>query len=428
MPVVSISKTKPTNDVSPATTSLLEKTNVNEQIISVNDPEFARSEINNILGAIIMVKNEEISIQVTIDSVKKYIKHIIVYDTGSTDKTVKIIKDTCKRNGQILHLKQGVFQDFPRSRNVSLDYAETVPVKFLLLMDAGDEFRTDDSPFKLLDFIRRCPQDTGVVRKQWLCGNKLQEHSDTRLVRNHFGKRYDLDHPVHEVILGIDTCADFSYSFYLYQNRDLYGGSSQKRYNRDIELLTKAKPTKRNLHSLSMTYFALNDYENSYKYALLSFTTHESEKPNTTDAHCHNRAGICAYNCKLPEETIIGHFLMSIKIGKESDTMVEPYLYILKYYVESGKPEKALPYLEELMDLEIKAFTKITINHEYFDYHRWYLISIVCLMTKQKLHLGYKAIKKIIHYNKPDDINNYKIYQQIYQGNMDYNATIQNNP
>jgi tetratricopeptide (TPR) repeat protein len=423
MPVVSISKPKNQNIELSAT--LVEKKNINEPMISVNDPEFNNSEVNNILGALIMVKNEETSIQVTIDSVKQYIKHIIVYDTGSTDKTIKIIKNICKQNGQILHLKEGVFEGFPQSRNISLDFAETVPVKFLLLMDAGDEFRSDDSPFEFLDFIRRCPKDIGSVRKQWLFNNKMQDHSDIRFIRNHSGRRYDLDHPVHETLTDIDSCADLSYSFYLFQNRELYGGSSQKRYNRDIELLIKSKPTKRNLHSLSMTYFILNDYENSYKYALLSFNSYEGDTPNTTDACCHNRAGICAYNCKLPEETIIGHFLMSIKIGKESDTMVDPYIYILKYYIESGKPEKALPYLEELMNLEIKPFTKITINHEYFNYHRWYLISIVCLATKQKLHIGYEAIKKILHYNKPDDINNYKLYLQIYDsGNTNYSTSL----
>jgi tetratricopeptide (TPR) repeat protein len=423
MPVVSISKPKNQNIELSAT--LVEKKNINEPMISVNDPEFASSEVNNILGALIMVKNEETSIQVTIDSVKQYIKHIIVYDTGSTDKTIKVIKNTCKQNGQVLHLKEGVFEGFPQSRNVSLDFAETVPVKFLLLMDAGDEFRSDDSPFKFLDFIRRCPEDIGLVRQQWLYNNKLEDHSDIRFLRNHCGKRYDLDHPVHEAIAGFNKCVDLSYSCYLYQNRDLYCGSTIIRFQKDIQLLINAKPTKRNLHSLSQTYFNLNDYENCYKYSLLSINTYESDDPNTTDAICHLRAGISAYNCKLPEETIIGHFLMSIKIGKESDTMVDPYIYILKYYIESGKPEKALPYLEELMNLEIKPFTKITINHEYFNYHRWYLISIVCLATKQKLHIGYKAIKKILHYNKPDDINNYNIYQQIYgSGNTNYSTSL----
>jgi hypothetical protein len=173
----------------------------------------------------------------------------------------------------------------------------------------------------------------------------------------------------------------------------------------------------------------LHDYENCYKYALLSIATYESSNINTTDAICHYLAGMSAYNCKLPENTIIDHFLMTIKIGKKSDTMIDPYIYILKYYIETGKPEKALPYLDELMNLEIKPLTKILINHYYFNYQRWYLISIICLATKQKLHIGYKAIKKILHYNKQDDINNYKIYQQIYDiGNINYSTAIKINP
>ncbi len=56
------------------------------------------------IAAIIMVKNEQKSIEVTLNSIKNYIKHIIVYDTGSTDKTVDVIKNTCKKNNQILHL------------------------------------------------------------------------------------------------------------------------------------------------------------------------------------------------------------------------------------------------------------------------------------------------------------------------------------
>jgi len=59
--------------------------------------------INNIVGVVIMVKNEQTSIQATIDSVKDYIKHIIVFDTGSTDKTIEIVQNTCKQNKQILH-------------------------------------------------------------------------------------------------------------------------------------------------------------------------------------------------------------------------------------------------------------------------------------------------------------------------------------
>ena len=89
------------------------------------------------IGALIMVKNEEASIATTIESTRGFMKHVIVYDTGSTDKTIEIIRATCLKNGQTLHLKEGVFEGFPQSRNVSLEFAETVSasIKFLILMD-----------------------------------------------------------------------------------------------------------------------------------------------------------------------------------------------------------------------------------------------------------------------------------------------------
>ena len=75
---------------------------------------------NNIIGILLMIKNEEKSIGVTLNSTKNYFKNIIVYDTGSTDNTLQIVKDCCMKNNQVLHLKQGIFKGFPESRNESL--------------------------------------------------------------------------------------------------------------------------------------------------------------------------------------------------------------------------------------------------------------------------------------------------------------------
>jgi glycosyltransferase involved in cell wall biosynthesis len=61
------------------------------------------------IAALIMVKNEEKSIEVTLNSIKNHIKHVIVYDTGSTDNTINIIKNTCEKNNQTLYLKNGTF-------------------------------------------------------------------------------------------------------------------------------------------------------------------------------------------------------------------------------------------------------------------------------------------------------------------------------
>ena len=369
--------------------------------------------INNIVGVVIMVKNEETSIQVTIDSIKDYIKHIIVFDTGSTDKTVEIVKRACKTNKQVLHLKEGVFESFPKSRNVSLDFAECVPVRFLMLMDAGDEFKTSMHPLEFLQAIDSCPKEIGLVRLKWLDANGMEDHGDLRFVLNNSTIRYEEDHPVHELLNKYVDYADLTNLFYLYQDRTKYGGTSKFRYARDVELLTNAKPTKRNLHYLGQTYFCMQDYENSYKYYVQSVKI-ETYQPTVDDAIAYLRAGICAFNCKLSEKTILAHLEMSIKVSKKTDTLIDPYIYILKYHLDTRNPEKALAYLDELSALEIKPFTQNIIRNEFYDYDRWNLISIVCLMTNQKIDLGYKAIQRILHYGKPDDINNYKIYESTF--------------
>ena len=109
---------------------------------------------DNLLGVLFMVKNEENSIKKSIESISKYIKNVIVFDTGSTDNTINIIKSVCKNNNLVLHLKQGKFISFPESRNEAIEFAEKVRVKFLLLMDAGDEFRCDKKKNKILDIIK----------------------------------------------------------------------------------------------------------------------------------------------------------------------------------------------------------------------------------------------------------------------------------
>jgi glycosyltransferase involved in cell wall biosynthesis len=411
------------NQINSNTTQQVNQPKTNLIRSSTNANRQPDASINNIVGVVIMVKNEETSIQATIDSVKDYIKHIIVFDTGSTDKTIEIIKNTCTKNKQTLHLKQGVFESFPKSRNVSLDFAECVPVRFLMLMDAGDEFKTSMHPIEFLQAIESCPKEIGLVRLKWLDQHGLEDHGDLRFVLNNSSIRYDEDHPVHEVLNKYVDYADLTNLFCLYQDRMKYGAASKFRYARDVELLTNAKPTKRNLHYLGQTYFCMQDYENSYKYYVQSIKI-ESELPTVHDAIAYLRAGICAFNCKLSEKTILGHLENSIKESKKTDTLIDPYIYILKYHLDTRKPENALAYLDELSALEIKPFTQNIIRNEFYDYDRWNLISIVCLMTNKKIDLGYKAIQRILHYGKPDDENNYKIYEQIRSGQAKYDPTI----
>ena len=94
-------------------------------------------------GLLCIVQNDQDNIAKTILSVKDLVKHIIIYDTGSTDDTIGVIQRTCSANGLNLHCRFGKFVDSATNRNASLDYADNVPVEYLIVLDAGDEFDKD---------------------------------------------------------------------------------------------------------------------------------------------------------------------------------------------------------------------------------------------------------------------------------------------
>jgi len=367
--------------------------------------------MENLLGLLIMVKNEEKSIKLTIDSTKEYIKNVIVYDTGSTDNTIKIIRDTCKKNGQILHLKLGEFKSFPESRNESIIFAESVNVKYLLLMDAGDELQVNKSKKELELFLKNIPNNLnhGLVNQKWLENeNEINDHNDIRFIRNNSNCRYDLDSPVHETFVDVGKYVSFNDVLTLYQNRLKYGISSKDRYYKDIEILLKAKPTKRNYYFLAQSYMSINDFKNGFKYNVLSL---EKKNDPGDDRFTYIRCAFCAIMCKM-STSIIFKYLDIVLTMK--DTPIDAYIYLFRVCIENNCIEKAVPYIETVYYLEKPVGQSTLINNNFYDYVRWSLLSIVCLMSNTHLDLGKKScIKAIQVQNNPQDLHNYKFYQNL---------------
>lgn len=110
-----------------------------------------------------IVNNEENFIWFAIMSVVDYVDQIIVYDTGSTDKTVEIIKEIQKiKKGKIQFKEVGVTSDsdFPKLRQRMLEESKC---DWILILD-GDEIWWRDSIKKVVDKIQKDGEEIeGIV-------------------------------------------------------------------------------------------------------------------------------------------------------------------------------------------------------------------------------------------------------------------------
>ena len=365
------------------------------------------------ISVILMVKDEKNSIKNTIDSFKNYIKSIIVLDTGSSDNTIEIIRQTCKKNNQQLYLKETQFISFPESRNEAIEFAEQVSNStFFLLMDAGDELKTNLTIDNFNNYLSSIlsTYNYGLVRHNWFVRNNLEDHYDARFIRNKNKCRYDLRYLVHEKFKDVtNDITNMSNIFYLYQNRDLYGTSTEKRYIKDIEMLSKSIPNKRNLYYLGQTYLNMEDFENGYKYNLLSYEKEKDDEEmgdhiiKTTLI----RIGFCAIRCGKSKNIVFKYLTKAIEF---TEPPIEAFIFLFSYAIDNKITREIMHYVPKLFNLD-KPKDISNVNHEYYDYKRWSLISIVCLLSNEQLVLGKQACKKALEFsNNLTDRNNMQIY------------------
>jgi glycosyltransferase involved in cell wall biosynthesis len=376
---------------------------------------------DNLVGVLMMLKNEEQTISVSLNSIKDHFKHLIIYDTGSTDNTIEIIKDFCNKNNLILHLKcVDYFKSFPESRNESICFAETVNVKFLLMMDAGDEFQCTKSKKKFLKIITELPKNInyGLVTQKWkenLKGSiQINDHNDLRFIRNKANCRYDLEFPVHEAFENVTNYASLQGLFVLYQDRIIHGVSTEKRYAKDCEILLKAcetKPSKRNYYFLAQSAMSIENWEDGFKYNILSIETNDNKHSAIDEKFTYVRIAYCAMMAKKPIDIIFEWLEKAINYPNQA---IDAYVYYFKMCIENNMIEKAVPYIQKAFYMKKPVNESTLVNHEFYDYMRYNLISIVCLMSKQFLDIGKQACLKAIEVrHHPDDLHNINLFSMI---------------
>jgi glycosyltransferase involved in cell wall biosynthesis len=110
------------------------------------------------------VKNEAHCIDRMFDSVKPYVKEIVVVDTGSEDGTVKL----CKAYGARVY--EVGFSDFGKIRTLAAHLARE---EWIFMLDADEEFRFGHRLQNLIDYSNS--QAYSFPRKRWLDINTTKQ-------------------------------------------------------------------------------------------------------------------------------------------------------------------------------------------------------------------------------------------------------------
>jgi len=366
-------------------------------------------------NVLLMVKNESLSIEITIKSVRDYVSKVILFDTGSTDNTIEIAK---KVSGNKFVFKQSIFKGFPESRNEAIEFAETFESKFIILMDAGDEFKSNYNLEQLKYIFNNNVDDKfkfGIVKKEWSLNNSIHHHNDVRLIRNRSNCRYNLAYPVHETFANKDLSETIYLgdAFILFQNRTKYGESSKSRIYNDIILLKNAAKNFRNYYYLGQSYMDIEDYEN----ALENFINASEQENNEIEENnfdnmrleeIYTCIGKCAISVNKDKDFILKSFSKAIDINKN---FIDSYIYFFKYCIDTKKYSENVTYVVELFNLT-KNNIKNRINNLFYDYTRYALITVTCIQTSEHFDIGKKsAFKAWKHSESNEDMIRWNFFK-----------------
>lgn len=339
------------------------------------------------IGLVMMLKNEEKRLSVSLESIIGTVSALIIYDTGSTDNTIKIVSDFSEKNKINLYLIQGEFVDFATSRNVVLDYADTIDVNFLLLLDCNDELKNGEGLKKFANAMFKEKYTGFLTCQQWFSG-ALDKYYNIRFVRNKSGWRYRGS--VHEWMKDTTSTTDApTHPIYrmpddivLYQDRSKDDNKSLKRFNRDKVLLLeefKKNPSEpRTLFYLAQTCGSLNQFDESlyYNKLRLELDGFEEEK-----FHAYLRCGDCALQLRHEWQDVMAWYMKAFHHSMRA----EPLSKIGDYYIHKASLEMetkgnkasnywtlAYMFIKQACELKYPEDAILFVDRGVYIYYRWY--------------------------------------------------------
>lgn len=207
---------------------------------------------DQLVSVCLIVKNEEQLLGACLESIADLADEIIVYDTGSTDRTVAIAHAAGAR------VHEGYWDDsFSRARNAALALARG---EWVLSLDADETFLSPATTFR--DTLRAQPDEVDAflipIENLHGAGNARSVHTAVRLFRR---TRATWQHRLHEQVVASDEWGRGLRIGYLSCGRIIHSGYV-------AEIFASRDKAERNLE---LARAALLDADVSHAYALMNY-------------------------------------------------------------------------------------------------------------------------------------------------------------
>jgi GT2 family glycosyltransferase len=205
-----------------------------------------------LLSVCLIVKDEELMLPSCLESIADLADEIVVYDTGSTDRTIELARAAGAR------VIEGYWDEsFARARNAALAHARG---DWVLSLDADETLLADPTSLRTLLSDRRSDVEAYLVAIENLhgAGNARSVHTAIRLFRR---RSCTWRHRLHEQVVAADDPGRRLRIGYLTGSRIIHRGYA-------AEVFETRHKAERNL---AIALAALDDDEVSRPYALMNY-------------------------------------------------------------------------------------------------------------------------------------------------------------